>query len=129
MARTINVLPLRARPEILVEAIRAAVRGMVIMSAEVVRRVLASASVRPIPEWLSDPEVALLARLACGATIETLTREFGYSERAMYRRLKQLCQRLGVSGRVDAIGLAAQWGLTGPHLTVTAEPRPTSRNG
>jgi DNA-binding NarL/FixJ family response regulator len=52
-----------------------------------------------------------LRALARGTTIEDLAESVGYSERAMYRQLRQLYERLGARSRTDALLQALRRGL------------------
>ena len=56
---------------------------------------------------LTDEEVSWLKDLSRGATVVHIAAHYGYSERAMFRRLHDLYARLGVSGRSQAL-VAAQ---------------------
>jgi DNA-binding NarL/FixJ family response regulator len=54
----------------------------------------------------SAEQIAWLRRLSDGWTVTRLALEVGYSERAMYRLLRALYQRIGVSTRLEAVVLA-----------------------
>jgi DNA-binding NarL/FixJ family response regulator len=56
---------------------------------------------------LTEEEVNWLRDLAAGATVVHIADHYGYSERAMFRRLHDLYARLGASGRAQAL-VAAQ---------------------
>lgn len=56
---------------------------------------------------LNDNEVQLLRGVAAGSTTIDLANEHGYSERSMYRLLKDIYKKLGVTSRTEAIGKAA----------------------
>lgn len=56
-------------------------------------------------------EVGWLADLAAGETVARIADETGYSERAMFRRLREVYERLGVTSRAEAILLAERLGL------------------
>ncbi|MFD0686014.1 response regulator transcription factor [Actinomadura fibrosa] len=62
---------------------------------------------RPAP---SAQQVAWLRQLAEGWTVARLAAEAGYSERAMYRMLKQLYRQLGAATRLEAMILAHEEG-------------------
>ncbi len=61
--------------------------------------------------FLSDTEIAWLAKLDSGMTIAEMAPLVGYSERSLYRLLHGLYGRLGVDNRRDAIAVARQRGL------------------
>jgi DNA-binding NarL/FixJ family response regulator len=52
-----------------------------------------------------------LRALARGVTVEELAETVGYSERAMYRQLRQLYERLGARNRTEALLQALRRGL------------------
>jgi DNA-binding NarL/FixJ family response regulator len=60
---------------------------------------------------VSPTEVGWLRLLAQGTHVVELARLAGYSERAMYRLLSQLFQRMAVANRHEAILRADRWGL------------------
>ncbi|MGW7518704.1 hypothetical protein ACWGJ2_24265 [Streptomyces sp. NPDC054796] len=61
----------------------------------------------------SAEQVAWLRQLSDGRTVSQLAFDTGYSERAMYRLLRALYQKLGVSTRLEAIMLAHDRGWFG----------------
>lgn len=64
----------------------------------------------PRPD-VTEEEVGWLADLAAGETVARIADETGYSERAMFRRLKEVYDRLGVASRTEAIVAAERLGL------------------
>ncbi|MEV0615177.1 hypothetical protein AB0I81_17770 [Nonomuraea sp. NPDC050404] len=60
---------------------------------------------------LSEQHVAWLEALGRGARISDIAQASGYSIREMHRLLGQLYRTLGVSGRFEAIALAARSGI------------------
>ncbi len=60
---------------------------------------------------VTDEEVGWLASLASGETVARIADEAGYSERALFRRLKEVYERLGVSSRGEAMVTAERLGL------------------
>ena len=65
---------------------------------------------QPKPDLTAD-ELQWLTDLASGRTVISIADESGYSERAMFRRLHELYERLGVNGRTEAIVAAQRLGL------------------
>lgn len=55
------------------------------------------------PPGLTNQETRWLVQLRDGATVATLAKQAGYSERSMHRHLHDLYTRIGVSGRSEAL--------------------------
>lgn len=64
-----------------------------------------------VGRWLSDEEVGWLRAMAAGATVLELADDVGYSERAMFRRLKEMYKRIDVDNRTEALLWASQRGV------------------
>jgi DNA-binding NarL/FixJ family response regulator len=64
----------------------------------------------PRPD-VTEQEVGWLGDLAAGETVARIADEAGYSERAMFRRLREVYERLGVTSRAEAIVVAERLGL------------------
>ena len=62
----------------------------------------------------SPSEVDWLHQLAGGLTVGQLAAQVGYSERMMFRLLRELYDRLQVKGRTEALMLARQRGWLWP---------------
>ena len=60
---------------------------------------------------LGARRVDRLQTMAKGRTVAQLARAVGYSEREMFRLLRQLYDRMGVRNRTEALLKAAQCGL------------------
>lgn len=98
-------------PEGIVIAVQAALNGQCTLPYEVARRL---ASGYPPPNGTLDPqEVTWLNRLIAGSSVLELAESEAFSERAMYRRLSEVYQRLGVASRTEAIAVASRAGLLG----------------
>jgi DNA-binding NarL/FixJ family response regulator len=103
-------------------AVVATVEGEAVMPAAVAN---ALCTARP-PAQVSRPalsaeQVAWLRDLSAGRTVAALAKEAGYSERAMYRFLRDVYARLGVRTRIEAIVRMQEAGwLTGE--VRTADP-------
>jgi DNA-binding NarL/FixJ family response regulator len=112
MAGAAAVLPRDASIEAVQRVFRAAIRGQSLLPAEVVRA-LASPS-GPTAETAQDApsvrEIEWLRELASGATVARLASRAGYSERAMFRLLRDLYARLRVRNRTEALMLARERG-------------------
>lgn len=85
--------------------------GDAVMPADVADLLVAERGGRP-PRRLAPPaqQVVWLRRLADGWTVARLASDTGYSERAMYRLLRELYRQIGVGSRLEAIILAHEEG-------------------
>jgi DNA-binding NarL/FixJ family response regulator len=99
-----SVLFRGADVEAVERAVVATIEGEAIMPAVVAGVV--SASRPPMPatrSGLSAEQVAWLRDLSAGRTVAALAKEAGYSERAMYRFLRSVYEKLGVRTRIEAV--------------------------
>ncbi len=92
------------------EACRAVLRDECLLPAAVVRELL-----RRIARWdpevrLADRELGWLRDLAQGHSVAAIASESGYSERMMFRLLRDLYAKLGVANRTEAMMLARERG-------------------
>lgn len=81
---------------------------------------------RVAPELLAQDELRWMRKLASGRPTSEVARDEGYSERAMYRRLRSIYDKLGTAGRTEALLVLARANLldlreadadrAGPHL-------------
>jgi DNA-binding NarL/FixJ family response regulator len=85
-------------------------RGVVTLPAAVMRAVAALPDAAMVGLPPSDEEIRWLRELANGSTVAVLARKLQYSERALYRRLKDLYRKLGVLNRTQALILAREQG-------------------
>lgn len=60
---------------------------------------------------LDEDDVRLLALLADGLVIKAVARRLDFSERTVRRRIRSLCDRLGVDTPVQAVVWAVRVGL------------------
>jgi len=104
-----------ADPEEIARVVVAAVEGFVLAPARA-----AGALARRGPDWhrerppLDATELAWLVDLSRGASVVQLAERYGYSERAMFRRLGEVYGRLGASNRAEALVAAQRLGLLDP---------------
>jgi DNA-binding NarL/FixJ family response regulator len=95
-----------ALPETMRRVFDAAVAGQSVLPVEVVRALTTS---QPLPEEEeeetvpSPQEIGWLRELALGTTVARLADRAGYSERAMFRLLRQLYLRIGARNRTEAL--------------------------
>lgn len=109
IAHGVACADLQAEPEDVVAAAVAAAEGRVLLPVSALDGLAGvdpHAALRVTPE-----ERRWLAALAHGATVVRIADDFGYSERAMFRRLADLYSRLGVKNRDEAISAAHRAGL------------------
>jgi DNA-binding NarL/FixJ family response regulator len=98
------VIPRDASPETLRHALEAAIGGRSLLPTEVVQALTAPVtSAQDQPAAPSNREVEWLRALASGTTVSQLANRTGYSERAMFRLLRQLYARIGVTNRTEAL--------------------------
>ncbi|MET8202403.1 DNA-binding response regulator [Micromonospora taraxaci] len=102
----VSVLPRRATPEALCRCIDAVVDGIAMLPTDVVTTLAAEAREHGTVVPVSLAKIGWLRALASGTTVSQLAVHAGYSERAMYRLLRDLYQDLGVGNRVEALILA-----------------------
>ncbi|MEU4693854.1 DNA-binding response regulator [Actinoplanes sp. NPDC023714] len=113
-AGAVSVIGRSAPPEMLLRVVAGLANGQATVPLGALRLLTADPAApddgdRPPPE-----EIAWLRTLAGGSTVAALADQAGYSERAMFRLLQGLYQRLGVRTRVEALIRAHERGwLTG----------------
>jgi DNA-binding NarL/FixJ family response regulator len=103
-------VPRAAPPDHVRRAFEEAVKGVSVLPTEVVRALSMSREDRSGAPPLPTNEVEWLRTLARGVTVAQLAHRNGYSERAMFRLLRNLYDRLGVKGRTEALMLANRRG-------------------
>ncbi|MEU0154000.1 helix-turn-helix domain-containing protein [Micromonospora fulviviridis] len=60
---------------------------------------------------LDEEDLRLLRLLATGVPLETVARRSGMSERTVRRRIRAICDRLGVTAPIQAVVWAARRGM------------------
>ncbi|WP_213451643.1 helix-turn-helix domain-containing protein [Rhizomonospora bruguierae] len=60
---------------------------------------------------LDEEDLRLLRLLAAGLPLETVARRLGLSERTVRRRVRAVCDRLGVSASIQAVVWAVRRGM------------------
>ncbi len=99
-------------PEYIAAVARAAVDGVVMLPAEAAAALARRGAEFHRDRPLLDPtEVAWIVELSRGSTVVSLAERYGYSERAMFRRLGDLYGRLGAMNRAEALVAAERFGL------------------
>lgn len=106
-----SVLPRRATADELERTVTATIGGQAVMPAGVAAALATGAPADGAPPTAITPEqLDWLRRLAAGATVAELAGHVGYSERAMFRLLRLLYERLGVRTRIEAVIRAQEQG-------------------
>ncbi len=107
-----SATPWDADPGDIVTALSHAIEGWARLPVTTVRALAAEwpGAHTPRPD-VTDEEVGWLADLAAGETVARIADATGYSERAMFRRLREVYERLGVTSRAEAILVAERRGL------------------
>ena len=123
LARCTAAVPMEAELDELVATVWAASRGRTLLPGPVARELAARAETSESVPDLSDQQVRWLRALASSATVTSLAKSAGYSEREMYRLLSALYARLGVTTRTEALLRADRWGLLQEQRTL--EPAAT----
>ncbi|WP_405113397.1 LuxR C-terminal-related transcriptional regulator [Micromonospora sp. NBC_01405] len=60
---------------------------------------------------LDEEDLRLLRLLATGVPLETVARRSGMSERTVRRRIRAICDRLGVTAPIQAVVWAVRRGM------------------
>lgn len=108
-----SVLRRAVRPELLRQAVDAAADGISLLPADVLRAMSGGETPgrQPKSRLVSEEQISWLRALASGSTVTDLAARSGYSERAMYRLLRDLYDQFGVRGRTEALMRAQSAGL------------------
>lgn len=105
-----HVLPRDADAAALRRVVDEAADGLVCLPIAVLRAAIVALYVPGNGAAPSDEELRWLRALAASVSVAELADSAGYSERAMYRRLRELYGRLGAKGRTQALILARDQG-------------------
>ncbi len=101
-------------PEIVAEVLTLATSGRISLPWEVVAGLAEIApDVESAAQLVSAEERGWLRAMASGRTVAEIADGAGYSERAMFRQLRALYLRIGVSNRTEALLWAGRVGLIG----------------
>lgn len=105
-----GVLDVNTPAQRVVEAVRAASQGMMLIDTALVRNLVTHVP-RSFPKWLPTADLTLLRLIVEGATPHTIAKELHCSRRTAYRRMQDLYDKIGVRDRNEAIYLAGRWAL------------------
>jgi DNA-binding NarL/FixJ family response regulator len=93
-----------ALPDVVREVLEAAVHGRTLVPIEVLRALTSPEKVSSPPSDVPAPrEIEWLQELARGSTVAQLADRSGYSERAMFRLLRELYTSMRVKNRIEAL--------------------------
>jgi DNA-binding NarL/FixJ family response regulator len=99
-----TAMPRDAPPEVVKRIFEAALNGETVLPLEVVRSLTSSRGLPARETGLPSPrEIQWLRELAGGRTVAQLAERAGYSERAMFRLLRDLYARMQVNSRTEAL--------------------------
>jgi DNA-binding NarL/FixJ family response regulator len=115
-----SALPSDSSADDVVLAVEAATRALACLPATVLR---AAGRDDGDPPAVSRREVSWLRALGAGETVGEVARTAGYSQREMYRLLRDLYRRLGADNRTGALLRADRLGL----LAAPADAQPGQR--
>ena len=85
------------------DVLAAAISGRSMLPVEVVRALTATGDVQRPDRIPPETEISWIRQLTQGLTVARLAERAGYSERMMFRLLRDLYQRWGVANRTEAI--------------------------
>ena len=118
-----SVLPRGVAVRALRRTVEATISGQAVMPAEVALALATApaayaempttaspAGPTTAPPTLSEDQMAWLRQLANGSTVAQVADRAGYSERAMFRLLRAVYERLGTHSRIEAIMRAKEAG-------------------
>jgi DNA-binding NarL/FixJ family response regulator len=103
-------VPRDASPAIVRRIFEEVVSGTSMVPTDVVRALVMSQERQITESPLPEAELKWLRGLARGITVAQLAEQNGYSERAMFRLLRALYDRMGVRGRTEALMMANRRG-------------------
>jgi DNA-binding NarL/FixJ family response regulator len=112
----------------LVAVVAAALRGKALLDASTAAALARGGPIEdPRRTVLTTDQRGWLRALARGATVAELADSAAFSERAMYRQLHELYERIGAQNRTQALLRAADLGLLDDDMP--AAPTPSGRAG
>jgi DNA-binding NarL/FixJ family response regulator len=99
----VGVMAREADVDTVRDVLVAAVSGRSVLPVDVVRALAAAGDVRRPDRIPPETEISWIRQLAQGLTVARLAERAGYSERMMFRLLRELYRRWGVANRTEAI--------------------------
>lgn len=92
-------------------ALDAGRKGLALLPASMARDLTVTKNKRNHARDLTISQQSWLRRLAAGITVHDLAEQVGFSERETYRRLREIYEKMGVRGRMEALIVASASGL------------------
>jgi DNA-binding NarL/FixJ family response regulator len=105
-----NVVARNAHPAVFRRVLADTLADVITLSRSSLRTAIATPRLNRDRAVISDTELAWLRALASGSSVSSLAQSAMYSERMMYRKLRELYARLGVARRTQALMLARDEG-------------------
>lgn len=94
--------------EVMLRAIYSVARGATWFSPAILRQLAEAAAVGR--EALTAQEAALLRRIGSGQSDRQISQALQFSERTVRNHVRKICEKLGVSSRIEAVAEAARQG-------------------
>lgn len=98
-------------PELLVDAVRRAARGEVVLSPDVAMHAPGGRSAEPPHAQLSSREFDILQQLVAGRGVDEIAQGLRLSAKTVSNYQTQIRQKLGVAGAVELLRYAREHGL------------------
>jgi DNA-binding NarL/FixJ family response regulator len=98
-------------PELLVDAVRRAARGEVVLSPDVAMHAPGGTGAEPPHAQLSSREFDILQQLVAGRGVEEIAQGLRLSSKTVSNYQTQIRQKLGVAGAVELLHYAREHGL------------------
>jgi DNA-binding NarL/FixJ family response regulator len=99
----VGVMAREADVDTVRDVLVAAVSGRSVLPVDVVRALATAGDVRRPDRIPPETEISWIRQLTQGLTVARLAERAGYSERMMFRLLRELYRRWGVANRTEAI--------------------------
>jgi DNA-binding NarL/FixJ family response regulator len=110
LSGAVVAVPRDASPAVVRRMVEEAVNGTSLLPTRVVRALIPAREDHSREAPVEAAGLEWLKALARGTTVAQLAERNGYSERAMFRLLRALYERMGVKGRTEALMLANRRG-------------------
>ncbi|HWH73311.1 MAG TPA: response regulator transcription factor [Methylibium sp.] len=98
-------------PELLVDAVRRAARGEVVLSPDVAMHAPGGGAAEPPHAQLSSREFDILQQLVAGRSVDEIAQGLRLSAKTVSNYQTQIRQKLGVAGAVELLRYAREHGL------------------
>lgn len=105
-----GVLDARVPAHLIVQTLQTVDEGMALVDVALMRSLMEFYPETP-SESIDTEDLTLLRLIVEGAKPYEIARELHCSRRTAYRRIRELCNKIGVQDRNEAIYLAGRWAL------------------